>query len=388
MIRIIVSYYFLFIPVLLSAQQGIRTIGELPRAVSETSGLIFYNDRLITHNDSGNEAKLFEIDTTSLQVVREVSISNAQNVDWEDMAQDELYIYIGDFGNNLGIRRDLTIYRISKEEYIISDSVLAEVISFEYEDQEDFSNNGNSDWDAEALFVLGEELIVLTKQWLAYGTSAYAIPKIPGEYIARKLDEFPINGLVTGATLSPNISELYLTGYSFTLNPFLVRIKGVNQATIFTTEMERFNLDIGPAQMEGITYMDNDSYFLSSEVFSGTNPQMTLDPRLYSFNAKSIETGEEIPMNDPMDSQDNPEEIKEELLLFKRFGSDMLEYRLASAESVYGYAIFDTSGRRVQHKIRPGVPESTINVSTLKSAVYYLTFYFGNKSSTKPFICP
>ncbi len=388
MIKIVVSYYFLFLPVLLWAQQGIRTIGELPADVSETSGLIFYNDRLITHNDSGNEAKLFEIDTNSLQVVREVVVSNAQNVDWEDMAQDELYIYIGDFGNNLGLRRDLTIYRISKEDYTVSDSVRAEAISFEYEDQEDFSNNGNSDWDAEALFVLGDELVVLTKQWLAYGTSAYGIPKTPGKYIARKLDEFPINGLVTGATLNPNIGELYLTGHSFTLNPFLIRIKGVTQTTIFTTEMERLNLDIGPAQIEGITYSDNDSYFLSSEMSSRTDPSMTLEPRLFSFNTISMEIGEEISMDDPIDSEDSPEELLEELLLFKRFGSDMLQYRLATTESVYGYAIFDTSGRRIQHKIRPGVPESTIDVSTLKSSIYYLTFYFGNKSSTKPFVCP
>lgn len=388
MIKIVVSYCFLFMPILLSSQQGIRTIGELPGTVSETSGLIFYNNRLITHNDSGNEAKLFEIDTTSLQVFREVVVSNAQNVDWEDMAQDEHYIYIGDFGNNLGMRRDLKVYRISKEEYATSDRVSAEVISFEYEDQEDFSNNGNSDWDAEALFVIGNELVVLTKQWLAYGTSAYGIPKIPGEYIARKLDEFPINGLVTGATLNPNIGELYLIGHSFTLNPFLLRIKGVTQTTIFTTEMERLNLDIGPAQMEGITYRDNESYFLSSEMFSRTNPSITTKPILFSFNNKSIQAGEEIPMDDPIDSEDSPEELLEELLLFKRFGSDMLEYRLATTESVYGYAIFDTSGRRIQHKIRPGVPESTIDVSTLKSAIYYLTFYFGNKSSTKPFVCP
>ncbi|WP_422080498.1 T9SS type A sorting domain-containing protein [Ulvibacterium sp.] len=384
----ILSYYFLlFIHGFLLAQGGIRTLGELPGTVSETSGLIFYNGRLITHNDSGNEAKLFEIDTTSLQVVREVVISNAQNVDWEDISQDELYIYIGDFGNNLGIRRDLTIYRISKEEYTISDRVSAETISFEYEDQEDFSNNGNSDWDAEALFVLGDELVVLTKQWLAFGTKAYGIPKTPGEYVAKKLGEYPINGLVTGATLNPNTDELYLTGYSFTLNPFLVRVQGGTQTTIFTENMERLNLDISPAQIEGITYIDNDSYFLSSEMFSRTNPSITLEPRLFSFHTQSMEAGDEIPMDDPIDSEDNPEEIKEELLLFKRFGSNMLEYRLVTSESVYGYSIFDTSGRRVQHKIRPGIPESTIDVSTLKSSVYYLTFYFGNKSSTRPFIC-
>ncbi|WP_299534519.1 T9SS type A sorting domain-containing protein [Ulvibacterium sp.] len=374
-------------PCLFIAQESVRTLGQLPGTVSETSGLIFYNGRLITHNDSGNEAKLFEIDTTTLQVVRQVAISNAQNVDWEDMAQDELYIYIGDFGNNLGIRRDLKVYRVSKEDYNSSDRVKAGVISFEYEDQEDFSNNGHSDWDAEALFVLGDELVVLTKQWLAYGTSAYGIPKNPGEYVAKKLDEYPINGLVTAATLNPNTNELYLIGHSFTLSPFLVGIKQVTQTSIFTGYMERLNLDIGPTQVEGITYINNDSYFLSSEMFPGNDPSMTLEPLLFSFNTKIMEGSEGIPVDDAVDSGDNLLDIREELLLFKRFGSNMLEYRLVTSESVYGYSIFDTAGRRVQHKIRPGIPESTIDVSTLKSSIYYLTFYFGNKSSTRPFIC-
>lgn len=379
--------FLLFVSGCILAQERVETIGELPGIISETSGLIFYDGRLLTHNDSGNEAKLFEIDTTSLQVVREVVISNAQNVDWEDVAQDELYIYIGDFGNNLGARRDLTIYRISKQEYRVSDRVEAEAISFEYEDQEDFSNTGNSDWDAEALFVLGDELIVLTKEWLAFGTSAYAIPKIPGEYVANKLGEYPINGLVSGASLNPNTNELCVIGYSFNLSPFLIRIQGVTQTAIFNGTMERFNLDVGPAQMEGIAYAGNDLYFLSSEMFSNANPSITLEPLLYSFTTESMEGGEEIPMEDPADPMDNPEELKEELLLFKSFGSDRLQYRLVTSESVYGYSIFDTSGRRIHHRTRPGVPESTIDVSTLNSSIYYLTFYFGNKSSTKAFIC-
>jgi hypothetical protein len=97
------------------AGQEARVLGDLPSTISETSGLLFFNGKLITHNDSGNTAQLFEVDTTSLQLTRTVTVLNAENIDWEDLAQDDAYIYVGDFGNNSGTRTDLVIYRINKQ---------------------------------------------------------------------------------------------------------------------------------------------------------------------------------------------------------------------------------------------------------------------------------
>ncbi len=152
----LILIFFLLISLILTGQQPSQELGPMPDIVFETSGLIFYNGKLVTHNDSGNTPQLFEIDTVSLEITRTVTLKNVENVDWEDIAQDDLYIYIGDFGNNLGTRQDLAIYRIAKSDYNGSDSVMAEVINFEYEDQVDFTNVGNSDWDAEALFVLND----------------------------------------------------------------------------------------------------------------------------------------------------------------------------------------------------------------------------------------
>ncbi|MGY8913934.1 MAG: T9SS type A sorting domain-containing protein, partial [Flavobacteriales bacterium] len=136
------------------AQENVRELGLLPETVFETSGLIFYNNKIVTHNDSGNTAQLFELDTVSLQITRTITISNAVNIDWEDIAQDDTYIYIGEIGNNNGSRRDLAVYRILKTEYDKSNSVEAEIIEFSYIDQTDYTPSANSDWDAEALFVL------------------------------------------------------------------------------------------------------------------------------------------------------------------------------------------------------------------------------------------
>ena len=93
----------------LFSQESIEVLGVLSNEISETSGLIFHNGKLITHNDSGNTPQLFEIDTVSYQITRTVTLSNVANIDWEDIAQDSEYIYIGDFGNNLGTRTDLSL---------------------------------------------------------------------------------------------------------------------------------------------------------------------------------------------------------------------------------------------------------------------------------------
>ena len=54
---------------------------ELPERVKETSGLLFLDGKIITHNDSGDAANIYEIDSLSGIIVRTVSISNATNID-------------------------------------------------------------------------------------------------------------------------------------------------------------------------------------------------------------------------------------------------------------------------------------------------------------------
>ena len=59
--------------------------------LDETSGLVFYNDKIITHNNSGNEGNLYEISGTTGTIIRTVTITNSTNVDWEDITQDASY---------------------------------------------------------------------------------------------------------------------------------------------------------------------------------------------------------------------------------------------------------------------------------------------------------
>ena len=81
---------------------------KLSKKIDETSGLEYFNEGLITHNDSGDDAKLYLFSQTG-ELLEEFVVNDAVNNDWEDIAMDESYLYIGDSGNNYGNRKNLNI---------------------------------------------------------------------------------------------------------------------------------------------------------------------------------------------------------------------------------------------------------------------------------------
>ena len=168
--------------------QDISKLTSLHDDVAETSGLIFFDDRLITHNDSGGMNALYEINSVNGAISRTVNIQNASNIDWEDISQDDDYIYIGDFGNNNGNRKNLRIYKILKTDYLNSQIVSAEFIEFAYQDQNDFTSSPNqTNLDAEALISFGPDIYIFTKNWVDQRTNIYKVPKVPGTYTIEKI---------------------------------------------------------------------------------------------------------------------------------------------------------------------------------------------------------
>lgn len=79
-------------------------------AASHREQLIFW-----MHNDSGDEPRLFALDSTG-RTLAVCMLTNAGNVDWEDMASVMIdgnsWLYIGDIGDNAARRKDISIYRI------------------------------------------------------------------------------------------------------------------------------------------------------------------------------------------------------------------------------------------------------------------------------------
>jgi hypothetical protein len=241
---------------------------ELEDKMQETSGLIFFDGSLWTFNDSGGEPEVYKIDKATGKVIQTVHILNGSNVDWEDITQDDYFIYAGDFGNNNGSRNDLKIYKIAKGEIIRKKNVEvnAEIIGFSYNDQHSFSESRNNhNFDCESLISFGDTLIIFSKNWEDGKTKMYKIPKTPGLYQLDPAGTFDADGLVTGADFNKDTHKLVLIGYKDHV-PFVYYFEFFSGTIPGGAGIYRFNFNrLKGAQTEGIVWLDENSIAFSTE---------------------------------------------------------------------------------------------------------------------------
>lgn len=247
---------------------------QMPADCQETSGILSLNHHIITHNDSDNAPELYELDSLTGQILRTVSVSGTTNVDWEAIAMDESFLYIGDIGNNSGNRTDLVIYKIALSDFEENEIVEAEQIHFHYEDQLDFSPTDNATaFDAEALMCMGEHLFVFTKNWITETTTVYQLEKTPGDHTAIPVGFFDTNGLVTGADYNEALDVVLLCGYSTSLSPFAFVIYGFESDDWTATQSMKFILP-SPfgfgSQVEAVALDENGRCLFSRESFATT----------------------------------------------------------------------------------------------------------------------
>ncbi|MEX0313216.1 MAG: hypothetical protein AB3N18_03490 [Allomuricauda sp.] len=366
-------------------QFSFEKIADLPGTINETSGLIYFDGKLISHNDSGNDAALYELDPADGSIIRTVALTNATNIDWEDLAQDSNYIYIGDFGNSKGDRTDLTIYRITKSDYLASNTVFAEEILFSYEDQTSFTSDSFSNWDAEAMVNFNGSLIVFTKQWKDLGTVAYRIPTTLGTHNAIRLDSYQVDGLITGATYDANIEQLVLIGYSQLLMPFLVQVEQPKEAAIFSGTTSKTPLDLGFNQIEGVTQF-NDTYYLSSEEFQRRIPSISVPSSLFSLTFSEAPTPDPDPNPEPEPESPTGGEGEQDLILYQPMGTLTLDYNFNEGTDLFGYAIFDVGGKRILVHDFNSKPQGSIDTSFLQPSIYFISFHLRSGRIAKPFI--
>lgn len=258
----------------LAAGQSVSVITDLDASLKETSGLIQLQGRIITHNDSGDKAALYELNASTGKIARTVIVKNAVNVDWEAIAQNDTHIFVGDIGNNAGRRKDLVVYKISISDYVTAsnDSVTAEQIFISYEDQTVFNTaNYETNFDAEALVFKGNELYLFSKNWGNNQCRVYKVPTIAGTYKLPVVTSFNAKGLITGATYNEDIEQIVLTGYSFVV-PFVCNIPAPLDAPLKIDTFYRkvLNMPTGySSQVEAISAVDEDTYYITAEEYLG-----------------------------------------------------------------------------------------------------------------------
>jgi hypothetical protein len=258
--------------------------------LAENSGLIRLNESLWVLNDGGNEASLYELDTLG-NLLREVVVQGVENNDWESLAENELYVFIGDFGNNSGTRTNLSIIKIEKQALLEADadSVLGVQMQFNYGDQVDFSGPSNGhNFDCEAFISLNDSLYLFSKNWADNAVKKYALP-IDWEdiYVTLPSETYDIQGLVTGATVDKGSGNISLLAYydfgTGIYSSFIYMLWDYSESHFFSGNKRR--IDIGSmlnlGQTEGITLNSGYSgYFTSEEI----NSIITIPPKLFAFD--------------------------------------------------------------------------------------------------------
>ena len=241
---------------------GRYRVAYLSDSLKETSGLTFFREKLYTINDGGNSSEVFEIDKSSGKILKTIK-TGLQNHDWEAIASDSLHLYTGDFGNNVGTRTDLRIYKIPFE-----NSGETKIISFFYPEQKDFSRKVlKTDFDAEALLILNGKIHVFTKEWSSRSTTHYVLnPEFTENQAAEKTESFRIGFVVTDAAYFDG--KLFLIGYTKNTEVFLSVFNESEPGVFFSQLPKKYYLgsSLVIGQIEGIA-VDENGVYISGEEF-------------------------------------------------------------------------------------------------------------------------
>ena len=357
----------------------------LPEAVEETSGLIYWDGNLWTINDSGNPNVLYRLDTLTGAVLQQITISDAQNIDWEALAQDDDHIYIGDFGNNAGTRSDLGIYVVQKSQ--IPDegngSVTSSLITYTYEDYSILKAVGEmNNFDCEALISIEDSLYLFSKNWGDEQTKLYRLPKTPGNYTAEKIATFNTSGLVTGADYNEESKEITLIGYTNnSWVPFFWLLFDYHDNRVFSGNKRRIDLlNIVATQTEAISYMEGKQGDFTSE----GSPIFTQSAFDFSTAAwtDTLATSVQLPDTKAFDFVLSPNPVSSEKILL-------------TVQSLppgnYLVEVFDTSGQLIQivnyqvHTLKGSV-KIDLDISHLKNGLYFVRMRSGNHTFEEKFV--
>jgi hypothetical protein len=348
---------------------------NLDTILSETSGLIKWNNQIWTHNDSGGDTNLYALDTLNGSIIRSLPLNGISNTDWEEISQDSSFIYIGDFGNNQnGVRSDLKILRVSKNS-ILTNSPLIETINFTYSNQTNFTAlaANTTDFDCEAFLVSKDSIYLFTKQWSNRQTSTYALPKNPGTHIAKLQSTMDVQGLITGSVYIESKKLVVLSGYSTLLQPFIYLLYDFQDSRYFSGNKRKIIISLAFHQVEGITTANGLKYYISNEYL----PQLNILQKLHILD---LSTFLENYLSTPLAIEEN--DIKNRLIVYPVAASNLITIITSNDFINKKYILTNYLGQVVLSGTLTAHNHS-INISTLTAGIYILKLDANSKQTIK-----
>jgi len=353
------------------------TSNNLAENLKETSGLIKWNDQIWTFNDD-TDTNIYSLDTINGTILYTYPLKGTKNVDWEEISQDDKYIYIGDFGNNVnGNRTDLKILRIDKKSILI-DSPVIDTINYSYSNQDNFTPSGanNTDFDCESFIVSPDSIFLFTKQWVSNKTSVYALSKTPGTYIANLKTTYDVSGLITGAVYLESKKLIVLCGYSNLLQPFLYLLYDFNSSDFFSGNKRKISISLPFHQVEGIATTNGLKYYISNEYFTKP-PYITILQQFHILDLSSF-------LSNYLDKITNIKDIerRNNFSVFPVPSSGFIFMKTDNDYLPLDYSLTNQSGQTILTGKLIG-ENQTINISDLSVGMYLLNIGAENSHSCK-----
>jgi len=229
----------------------------LPEEVSETSGLFCTKDGAVTVNDSGNSSTLYFLNDQG--VVRKHTQLTFPNKDIEAITGNDDRFFIGDVGNNRGQRNFVTLRQVNRQTYKKEQSY-----RLTYKNNNPSTNFPyNHDYDAEALTLKNDTLVMFSKSWQSEIANVYEIARSPNSQTlspVKTIDGLP--GIITGADWDETNQQYVVVGYNSNLlgflRPFLATL---SESYVITgvNELEGFG------QVEGVCVKTDGEIWLTQE---------------------------------------------------------------------------------------------------------------------------
>ena len=242
--------------------------------LKEISGIEFdKSNQLWAINDGGDDAKLYRLSEDG-SISKEVLVTNAKNIDWEDITQNDFgHFFLGDFGNNKQERRWLTIYKIENPIDIKGNSTQAEIIKFTYPELNDQPVAPNKrNYDLEAFVAFGRHLYLFTKNRTKPFdgiTNVYKVGDHAANFNAQLVDSFQTCTTmeklcwITSAALSPSRKKLVLLD-----STSIWLFENFEGDKFFSGDVSQIDLGI-VTQKEAITFYDENTLVFTDEEFKG-----------------------------------------------------------------------------------------------------------------------
>jgi hypothetical protein len=246
----------------------LKTIADLPKELKEISGIAYYNNLIYTIEDSGNPNEVVVLDTLG-NITKTIAINNVHNTDWEDVTFDtKNNLYIGDFGNNNNVRKDIAIYKINQSDLQKDQVDVAYKVMFDYPEQTSFPpKKKDLMFDVEAFFEYNNHFYLFTKnrsKGFDGSSYVYKIPNKAGHHQAQLIKTIKTCGdyhscAITSAAISPNGLQFVLLSHSK-----LWLFENYSQDNIASGKMTELDLNHF-SQKEAICFKNNDELFVADE---------------------------------------------------------------------------------------------------------------------------